>query len=256
MAPTTWWSATVWVTVRWATVFTSRMAARPATFWTETSPSRRSRASRLPGQFLPFDHNDGAGFWWANSLNSFTRNVAVECDRYGYRYEATPDSTDRLVRPVQRPAGTVEEVDIRTLPFVRFDGNEAHTQLYGMNMGEGAGGVGPDESHPFVIKDMKVWDCLWSFRPGAHVDCHRRDRHFALGVRDLRSSVRCADSTLRPMTARGVNLPGVLPASPTAVPGEQAPLPVGTDDRPPFSIITSGDPNRRWPREGARDHGR
>ena len=44
----------------------------------------------LPGQFLEFDRNDGAGFWWANSLNSFMRNVAVECDRYGYRYEATP----------------------------------------------------------------------------------------------------------------------------------------------------------------------
>ena len=44
----------------------------------------------LPGQFLEFDRNDGAGFWWANSLNSFTRNGAVECDRYGYRYEATP----------------------------------------------------------------------------------------------------------------------------------------------------------------------
>ena len=42
----------------------------------------------LPDQFLPFDHNDGAGFWWANSLNSFTRNVAVECDRYGFRYES------------------------------------------------------------------------------------------------------------------------------------------------------------------------
>jgi hypothetical protein len=44
----------------------------------------------LPEQFLPFDHNDGAAFWWANSLNTFTHNVAVECDRYGFRFEATP----------------------------------------------------------------------------------------------------------------------------------------------------------------------
>ena len=33
------------------------------------------------------------------------------------------------------PTGQVEEVDIRTLPFVQFDGNEAHSQLYGMNFG-------------------------------------------------------------------------------------------------------------------------
>ncbi len=108
-----------------------------------------------------------------------------------------------------------------------------------MNMGEGAGGVGPDESHPFVIKDMKVWDCLWSFQPGAPsividgIDIARS----AYGI-----FVPRYDSRIQPygrMTARGVNIPGVLPASPTAVPGEQAPLPVGIDNRPPFSIITS-----------------
>jgi hypothetical protein len=193
----------------------------------------------LPGQFLPFDHNDGAGFWWANSLNSFTRNVAVECDRYGYRYEATPGQDGRLVRPVRRPAGAAEEVDIRTLPFVRFDGNEAHTQLYGMNMGEGAGGVGPDESQPFVIKDMKVWDCLWSFRPGAP--------SIVIDGMDISRSqygifIPRYDPRIQPygrMTARGVNLPGVLTASRTAVPGEQTALPVGHDTQPPYSIITS-----------------
>src|SRR5207302_173246 len=31
------------------------------------------RAKPLPKQALPFDHNDGAGFWWANSLNTCTR---------------------------------------------------------------------------------------------------------------------------------------------------------------------------------------
>jgi len=193
----------------------------------------------LPGQFLPFDRNDGAGFWWANSLNSFTRNVAVECDRYGYRYEATPDSAGRLVRPVLRPAGPVEEVDIRTLPFVRFDGNEAHSQLYGMNLGEGVGGIGPDESHPFVIKNMKIWDSNWSFQPGAPsividgMDISRSKYGIFLPRHDPR---------IQPygrMTAKGVNLPGVLMASPTALPGEKAPPPVGVDDRPPHTIITS-----------------
>src|SRR5262249_10239199 len=33
-------------------------------------------ARALPRQVIPFDKNDGSGFWWANSLNSFTRNVA------------------------------------------------------------------------------------------------------------------------------------------------------------------------------------
>ena len=33
----------------------------------------------LPKQIVPFDPNRGAGFWWANCQNSFTRNVAVEC---------------------------------------------------------------------------------------------------------------------------------------------------------------------------------
>ena len=121
----------------------------------------------LPGQFLPFDRNEGAGFWWANSLNSFTRNVAVECDRYGYRYQATPNASGRLVRPVLRPDGQIEQVDIRTLPFVRFEGNEAHAQLGGMNMGEGVAGIGPDERHPFLIRDLRIWESLWSFQPGA-----------------------------------------------------------------------------------------
>ena len=42
---------------------------------------------RLPLQALPFDPNEGAGFWWANGLNTFTRNVTTENDEYGYRYD-------------------------------------------------------------------------------------------------------------------------------------------------------------------------
>ena len=77
----------------------------------------------------------------------------MECDRYGFRYEATPNASGRLVRPVLRPDGALEEVDIRTLPFVRFEGNEAHAQLCGMNHGEGVGGVGPDDATSrFVIR--------------------------------------------------------------------------------------------------------
>src|SRR5262249_39060252 len=59
------------------------------------------RAKRLPKQALGFDANDGAGFWWANSLNTFTRNVAAENGQYGFRYEASASSTQKLAFPVQ-----------------------------------------------------------------------------------------------------------------------------------------------------------
>ncbi len=60
------------------------------------------RGKPLPQQVLPFDHNDGAGFWWANSLNTFTRNVSCENDRYGYRFEATREQ--RLQSHAAHPA--------------------------------------------------------------------------------------------------------------------------------------------------------
>jgi hypothetical protein len=50
------------------------------------------------------------------------------------------------------------------------------------------------------------------------------------------------DSRVRPYgraTFKGVNLPGVLLASPTALPGEKAPIPTQVDDRPPCTVITS-----------------
>ncbi|MBN9521853.1 G8 domain-containing protein [bacterium] len=125
------------------------------------------RGKRLPQQVLPFDANEGAGFWWTCSLNSFTRNVAVECGEYGFRYEATPTSALKLVFPIRQPDGTRKATDPRTLPFVRFDDNEVHSThgLYGVNLGEGVNRVGPDERHPFVVRNLKVWDVHYGFRP-------------------------------------------------------------------------------------------
>ncbi len=122
---------------------------------------------KLPKQVLPFDQNEGAGFWWANSHNTFTRNVATASGAYGFRYEATPTSETKLVLPVMQPDGTNAEVDIRTLPFVRFDGNEIHSSkgLYGLNLGEGVQRVGPDTRHPFVVRDTKIWNVHYGFRP-------------------------------------------------------------------------------------------
>jgi hypothetical protein len=124
------------------------------------------KARPLPKQALPFDQNEGAGFWWANSLNTFTRNVSCENDRYGYRFEATPTSALRLTLPVLQPDGSRKPVDIRTLPFVRFEGNESHCEgLYSLNLGEGVNRVGPDTRHPFVVRDMKIWATHYAFRP-------------------------------------------------------------------------------------------
>ena len=104
-------------------------------------------AKPLPDQALPFDENDGAGFWWANSRNSFIRNVACENDRYGFRFEATPSIRFRLVLPILTPHGQRVAEDIRTVPFVRFDNNECHGDgKYGFNLGEGVHRVGPDEN--------------------------------------------------------------------------------------------------------------
>jgi hypothetical protein len=71
--------------------------------------------------------------------------------------------------------------DPRTLPFVRFEDNEVHSShgLYGVNLGEGVNRVGPDANHPFVVKNLRIWDVHYGFRPqvpNLHVenlDIHR-----------------------------------------------------------------------------------
>jgi hypothetical protein len=123
-------------------------------------------ARKLPKQILPFDQNEGAGFWWANSLNTFIRNVTCENDRYGYRFEAMKTSEFEPTLPVLQSDGTRKQIDIRTLPFVRFDDNEAHCDgLYGFNLGEGVNRVGPDAHHPLIVRRMKIWEIHYAFRP-------------------------------------------------------------------------------------------
>jgi hypothetical protein len=148
----------------------------------------------LPKQVLPFDENEGAGFWWSNSLNTFTRNVAAECDQYGFRFEATKTAEFDPVLDVPGPDGKSRKVDIRTLPFVRFDNNEAHShRRFAFNLGgirhvsdaedhraihtPGADrsrilgghvdGVGPDTQHPFIIRNFRVWNSQWVFHGGS-----------------------------------------------------------------------------------------
>lgn len=127
----------------------------------------------LPQQVFPFDKNDGAGFWWANSLNTFTRNVAAECDEYGYFFQAAKTRDFDPALRVRQPDGGKKRVDVRTLPFVRFEDNEAHCQRrHAVNLGGGTpfgppnvDGVGPDEKHPFVIRNLKTWNVHWALHP-------------------------------------------------------------------------------------------
>jgi hypothetical protein len=191
------------------------------------------RGEPLPRQNLPFDANEGSGFWWANSRNSFTRNVACECDQYGYRFEATPTEGFDLRRPVQRPDGGVARTDIRTLPFVRFDANEAHSLLYGLNLGEGVDNVGPDSRHPFVIRNTLLWNAQWAFRPNAPsmlvdgmeiYDCRYGifqpiyDRHAFHGL-VLRQTENLGGDGIVPIGRRpdGLEFPIAMPGKPVTV---------------------------------------
>ena len=89
-----------------------------------------SPGKALPKQVIPFDLNRGAGFWWANCQNSFTRNVAVECAEYGYRFDCKKTEDYDPVRPIRQPDGTVKKQDTRIMPFIRFEDNEAHTMRF------------------------------------------------------------------------------------------------------------------------------
>lgn len=142
----------------------------------------------LPEQVLPFDRNDGAGFWWANSLNAFTRNVATECDQHGFRFEAEASDKFDPRLSIMQADGSRKRQDVRTLPFIRFSDNETHTQRrFGLNLGGIRGltygqfesersretnsdsvsgtvaGVGPNASHPMIIERFKAWDSHWAF---------------------------------------------------------------------------------------------
>jgi hypothetical protein len=126
----------------------------------------------LPEQLLPFDKNDGSGFWWANCLNTFTRNVACECDEYGYFFQAVKTADFNPVLKVLQPDGSRKPVDVRTLPFVRFEDNEAHCQRRhafnlggGVPFGDGVAGVGPDTKHPLVIRNLRCWNVHWAVHP-------------------------------------------------------------------------------------------
>ena len=140
---------------------------------------------RLPKQVLPFDQNDGAAFWWANGLNTLTGNVGVESDQYGFRYDMQNRSNFDSRIPIRQPDGSSEVVDVRTLPIWRFENNEAHGNFAGMVVAANGdqqpdSGItdqrmldaiqridwtGPDRQHPHVIRNFRIWQAHYAFRP-------------------------------------------------------------------------------------------
>ncbi len=143
------------------------------------------RGERLPKQVLGFDPNDGAAFWWANGRNTFVRNVAVENDEYGFRYDMQKTSRFDSEIFVAHPSGGTQRVDVRTIPIWRFEDNEAHGNFAGMVVAANGGRqpdapirdagmlrrirsidwTGPDRRHPHVIRGFKIWESHYAFRP-------------------------------------------------------------------------------------------
>ncbi|HVR73109.1 MAG TPA: hypothetical protein VMT52_02200, partial [Planctomycetota bacterium] len=125
------------------------------------------RGKRLPEQVLPFDPNDGAGFWWANGRNTLTRNVSCENDEYGYRFEIARHSNFNPTLRVRLPGGEYEPRDVRKIPFFRFEQNESHSEgLYSFNFGDDAHpSVSGDRTHPFIARDLKAWKTHYALRP-------------------------------------------------------------------------------------------
>jgi hypothetical protein len=217
----------------------------------------------LPDQILPFDHNSGSGFWWANSHNTFTRNVSAECDVYGFRFDMQKTKSFDPVLSVPTADGKRGRIDVRKLPFVRFEDNESHTQrnhafnLGGLdiNLSGGCGGVGPDEHHPFIVRNMRVWDSHWSFHTLApcvmldHYDIHNCayglwkpniDRH---AYRDVRMK-NISNDVILPLDgevkyAREVERIGPAATYDLEIPKQGFPQPLSpVDDLPPIIVLT------------------
>jgi G8 domain-containing protein len=144
------------------------------------------RGRPLPRQVLTFDPNDGAGFWWANGRNSFTRNVSCENDEYGYRFEIEKHSDFDPTLRVRLPDGRYEARDVRKIPFFRFEDNESHSEgLYSFNFGDDAHpSVSGDRAHPFIARGLLAWHTHYGLRPNVQFFLMDglRVRHSAYGV--------------------------------------------------------------------------
>lgn len=216
-------------------------------------------------QEIPFDLNRGAGFWWANSQNSFTRNVAVECAEYGYRFDTKKTENYNPIRPVRQPDGTIKPEDSRIMPFVRFQDNEAHTMkffclnlrgvtrpdrgldLYSQNesLAREAAEAMPKAEHPFWIRDFRCWEANWATHLGTTgvfidgLDVFRSDVAIWRSIMDRSGFRRMTTSDMRVNDIHNPLSSGYVPSRSEAESGAFRGMSSFRDDMPPVTIITS-----------------
>jgi hypothetical protein len=218
----------------------------------------------LPKQLIPFDPNRGAGFWWANSQNSFTRNVAVECAEYGYRFDCKKTDDFDPVRQIRQPDGTTKVQDTRVMPFIRFQDNEAHTMrffclnlrgatrqerfdFYEQNkvIAKEAAEAMPGRGYPFWIRDFKCWEANWSVHLGTTgvfidgLDSFRLDVAIWRSIMDRSGFRRMTTKDIRVNDIHSPVSMGMLES--TSLNDERLqPASVSSfkDDQPPVTVIT------------------
>ena len=228
----------------------------------------------LPKQVVPFDLNRGAGFWWANSQNSFTRNCAVECAEYGYRFDCKQTDDYDPHRMIRQADGSEKSQDTRVMPFVRFQDNEAHSMrffclnlrgiarpvgggldLYGQNatLTKEAAEAMPDPSHPFWIRDFKAWEANWSVHlgtTGVFIDglkSFRNDVAIWRSIMDRSGFRRLVSKEMRVNDIHNplsMGLDGIKPDDADGEPSERRTNPFRgvssfADTMPPVTVITS-----------------
>lgn len=215
----------------------------------------------LPKQIIPFDLNLGAGFWWANSQNSFTRNVAVDCGEYGYRFESIKTVDYDPVQPIRQPDGTTMNLDTRVMPFIRFEDNEAHSfRQFGLNMRGvprfGGGGAMPEgnpvllreaaeampaSGKPFWIRNFRAWEANYSVHLGTTgvfidgLDSFRNDVAIWRSIMD-RSGFRRLNS--RDMKVNDIHNPISMGPSPSEGSRSSGGVSRFQDTVPPITMIT------------------
>ncbi|MFO0957392.1 MAG: G8 domain-containing protein [Isosphaeraceae bacterium] len=218
----------------------------------------------LKDQEVPFDPNRGAGFWWANSQNSFTRNVAVECAEYGYRFDNKQTDEYDPVRPIRQPDGSLKPQDTRILPFIRFQDNEAHTMkffclnlrgvtrpdrgldFYAQNqdLAREAVAAMPDPSHPFWIRDFRAWEANWSLHLGTTgvfvdgLDSFRSDVAIWRSIMDGSGFRRMTSKDMRVNDIHNPLSLGYIPSEEDSRRGAFRGMSSFRDDMPPVTMIT------------------
>ncbi|MBN9118200.1 MAG: G8 domain-containing protein [Planctomycetes bacterium] len=222
----------------------------------------------LPKQMLPFDQNKGGAFWWANCQNTFTNNVAADCAEYGFKFECRKTADFDPVLPIRQADGTVKKQDVRTLPFVRFENNEAHAmRFFGLNLrgitrpdGFGsqksfydlndvlkadAAGAHPDARRPFWVKNFRVWESNWSVHAGTSgvfldgVDVFRAEYGIWRSVMDRHTYKNVSFKEIR---NKDLHMPFSIgaPAEDDETGKEYfRGIPGFTDNLPPTTVVTS-----------------